>query len=147
MGTAANGCEGVNYRYHDSSLESHRVGPQRELILEIRLDHIWNPDGPETVRPRFGGIDNIDEKDEEILAKFPVGGPITPPGTGGGINQRGAGSVPARDLGQQFPLVLDVVPQAFAEDLEPLRLVRERASLQCALVDPELNQAGQSPPA
>jgi len=51
----------LNYRYHDSSLEGHRVGPQRELILEIRLDRIWNPDGPETVRLRFGGIENLDE--------------------------------------------------------------------------------------
>ena len=51
----------LKHRYHDSSLAGHRVGPQRELILEIRLDRIWNPGGPETVRLRFGAIDNIDE--------------------------------------------------------------------------------------
>jgi hypothetical protein len=51
----------LKHRYHDSSLESHSVGPQRELILEIRLDSIWNPGGPETVHLRFGGIDNINE--------------------------------------------------------------------------------------
>ena len=50
----------LKHRYHDSSLESHRVGPQRELILEIRLDRVWNPDGPATVRLRFGAIDNIE---------------------------------------------------------------------------------------
>jgi len=42
----------------------HRVGPQREVILELRLDRSWNPDAPEIVRLRFGGIDNIVEVGE-----------------------------------------------------------------------------------
>ena len=55
------GPAGLKHRYHDSSLEGHKVGPQRELILEIRLDRIWNPGGPEIVLLRFGAIDNTDE--------------------------------------------------------------------------------------
>lgn len=51
----------MRHEYHDSSLEGHRVGPQRELILELRLDGVWNPGGPETVRLRFGAIGNMAE--------------------------------------------------------------------------------------
>ena len=51
----------LKYRYHDSLLESHRVGPQRELILEIRLDPVWNPGAQQNVRLRFGAIENLDE--------------------------------------------------------------------------------------
>jgi hypothetical protein len=65
----------LKHWYHDSSLEGHQVGPQRELILEIRLDRIWNPGGPEIVRLRFGAIDNIDE-----VRRFfePLGGSQAP---------------------------------------------------------------------
>jgi hypothetical protein len=52
---------GLKHRYHDSSLEGHRIGPQRELVLEIRLDGVWNPGGPEIVHLRFGAIDNMTE--------------------------------------------------------------------------------------
>jgi len=49
----------LKYRYHDGSVEDHRVGPQRELVLEIRLDRFLNPGGPEIVHLRFGAIDNM----------------------------------------------------------------------------------------
>jgi hypothetical protein len=65
---------GLKHRYHDSSLERHRIGPQRELILEIRLDGVWNPGAPKTVRLRFGAIDNMTEvrKFFEEVAKSQV---------------------------------------------------------------------------
>jgi len=65
----------LKHRYHDSSLEGHRVGPQREVILEIRLDRIWNPGGPEIVHLRFGGIDNIVEV-REFFDR--LDGPVAP---------------------------------------------------------------------
>jgi hypothetical protein len=64
----------LQHRYHDSSLEGHTIGPQRELVLEIRLDKVWNPGGPEIVHLRFGAIDNMTEVREffEGLAKSQV---------------------------------------------------------------------------
>lgn len=51
----------LTYEYHDSWLERFELGPRRELILQIRLDPVWNPRAPEDVRLRFGGIQNFDE--------------------------------------------------------------------------------------
>jgi len=49
------------YGYHDAQLEGCQVGPQREVILDIRLDPVWNRHAPRHVRLRFGAIQNFDD--------------------------------------------------------------------------------------
>jgi len=46
---------------HDGRLVDCKVGPQREVALEIHLDPVWNPDGPPSVSVRFGAISNFEE--------------------------------------------------------------------------------------
>jgi hypothetical protein len=50
----------LNFAYHDALLETCQVGPQREVILRIRLDPVWNPTAPREVTVRFGAIQNFD---------------------------------------------------------------------------------------
>jgi hypothetical protein len=51
----------LTYGYHDSLLERCQVGPQQEVILEVRLDPVWNRHAPRNVRLRFGAIQNFEE--------------------------------------------------------------------------------------
>jgi hypothetical protein len=51
----------LRYRYHDGDLERSRVGPRRELILEVRLDSAANAGLSRTVLLRFSAIDNFEE--------------------------------------------------------------------------------------
>ncbi len=51
----------LRYGYHDAQLERCQVGPQREVILEIRLDPAWNRHAPRYVRLRFGAIQNFED--------------------------------------------------------------------------------------
>jgi hypothetical protein len=37
------------------------VGLQREIVLEIRLDPVWNRHAPRNVRLRFGTIQNFED--------------------------------------------------------------------------------------
>jgi hypothetical protein len=48
------------HNYHDGSLVDFRLGPRRELTLEVELDPIWNSEAA-SARVRFGGIENYDE--------------------------------------------------------------------------------------
>jgi hypothetical protein len=60
----------LNFEYHDALLEGCHVGPQREVILRVRLDRVWNPTGPQEVQLRFGAIQNFDEV-REFLDQLP----------------------------------------------------------------------------
>jgi hypothetical protein len=51
----------LTHAYHDALLLGCRVGPQREVILDIRLDSVWNPNGPLETRLRFGAINNFEK--------------------------------------------------------------------------------------
>ena len=51
----------LTYNCHDGRLVACKVGPQREVTLEIDLDPVWNPDGPPSVTIRFGAIYNFEE--------------------------------------------------------------------------------------
>ena len=46
---------------HDGRLVACKLGPQREVTLEIHLDPVWNPDGPPIVSVRFGAISNFED--------------------------------------------------------------------------------------
>jgi hypothetical protein len=52
------------HNYHDGQLSSFSLGPRNELTLEIHLDPVWNPAGPESGRIRFGAIENMNEVKE-----------------------------------------------------------------------------------
>jgi hypothetical protein len=49
------------HNFHDSQLVGFRLGPRRELTLEIALDPVWNKAGPPSASVRFGGIENFDD--------------------------------------------------------------------------------------
>jgi hypothetical protein len=51
----------LSRNYHDSQVANCRIGPQREVILEIRLDPVWNPTTPSSVELRFRAIQNFEE--------------------------------------------------------------------------------------
>ena len=51
----------LTYGYHDAQLEACELGPQREVVLQVRLDPVWNRHAPRYVRLRFGAIQNFDE--------------------------------------------------------------------------------------
>ena len=68
----------LKYRYHDGVLERSRVGPRRELILEVRLDPAANAGFSRTVLLRFSGIDNI----EEVRVFFERAAAASPSATG-----------------------------------------------------------------
>jgi hypothetical protein len=55
----------LTYGYHDAQLEACELGPQREVVLQIRLDPVWNRHAPGYVRLRFGAIQNF--KDVEVF--------------------------------------------------------------------------------
>jgi hypothetical protein len=50
----------LQHNYHDSQLISHKLGPRRELTLQVALDPVWN-EGLTSAVIRFGGIRNYDE--------------------------------------------------------------------------------------
>ncbi|MEJ2612692.1 MAG: hypothetical protein P8179_22205 [Candidatus Thiodiazotropha sp.] len=49
------------YEYHDSYLVNYRIGPRREVELEIDINPVWNNKIEKTVHIRFGNIKNFDE--------------------------------------------------------------------------------------
>ena len=51
----------LTYNCHDGRLVACKVGPEREVTLEIRLDPVANPDGPPAVTVRFGAISNFED--------------------------------------------------------------------------------------
>jgi hypothetical protein len=51
----------LKYEYHESLLQRCQLGPGREITLEIRLNSIWNPDGPQNVNLYFSDIRNFEE--------------------------------------------------------------------------------------
>ena len=51
----------TTYNCHDGQLEACRIGPRNELVLDIYLDPIWNPNGPKRCTIRFGAIRNMNE--------------------------------------------------------------------------------------
>lgn len=57
----------LQYHYHDSHLAKFRLGPRRELTLDIALDSVWNK-GKQDAMVRFGGIGNYDEVAEYFRA-------------------------------------------------------------------------------
>lgn len=48
------------YNFHDGQLTDFRVGPRKEVTLEIALDPVWNQKQERTVLARFGGIKNFE---------------------------------------------------------------------------------------
>ncbi len=51
----------LTYNCHDGRLMACKVGPQREVTLEIQLHPASNRDGPPAVTIRFGAISNFEE--------------------------------------------------------------------------------------
>jgi len=51
----------LTYNCHDGRLVACKVGPERQVTLEIHLDPVWNPDGPPTVSVRFAAISNFED--------------------------------------------------------------------------------------
>lgn len=49
------------HNYHDSHIESFKVGPRQEVTLDIHLDPVWNKGGSISARIRFGAIKNFEE--------------------------------------------------------------------------------------
>jgi hypothetical protein len=60
----------LKYRYHDAVLESCRLGPRRELVLDVRLDPSMNSGSSRHISLRFSAIDNFDQVQDffEVLA-------------------------------------------------------------------------------
>ena len=61
----------LNNNYHDSHLVRYKLGPRKELSLNIHLDSVWNKDAAEVVVVRFGGIKNyefVKEKMETLVS-------------------------------------------------------------------------------
>src|ERR1700690_1589937 len=51
----------LTYNCHDGRLVACKIGPEREITLDIDLNPLSNPAGPPTVTVRFGAISNFEE--------------------------------------------------------------------------------------
>lgn len=49
------------HAYHDALLKRCRLGRQREVVLDIQLDPVWNRHSARRVSVRFGPIRNFDD--------------------------------------------------------------------------------------
>lgn len=60
------------HNYHDGAVLACELGsgPPYDLVLEIHLDTVWNPQAKAqpTVRLRFGGIQNFDAVSASFMA-------------------------------------------------------------------------------